>query len=378
MVHWYNLHAAMLYEDGRVAESLSESRRGLDLAEKLGTPTERGNGCLQVAFSLPVDARVECLALLEKAARIARENRLDEVRSDVLAQRTLFVIQCGEDLRDAFRKADEGIESARRAGNVEREVWWRGVGFPYLFIRLGQVSEAREAATGGGRFRELHTGDRGVESIAYLSWTSVIEGADGQAEDLIQQGLGMLKTRGSWYWEIVIRLALARLKLRQQQYDRAKEQLELCRTLAVRSGPTALQTLWYVETLSLLIRRSLAAGDLREAEADRKVLLELVQRFGTELGWAFAWRAEGECLVAEGSDRRAAVPLFERSLGVWEKLGWGYEVAFTLAAVADLYADRPGAETARAAYHRALRMFQAMSAKPDVDRIRKRIARLRA
>ncbi|MCI4350706.1 MAG: AAA family ATPase [Thermoplasmata archaeon] len=366
MVHWFSLHARMLYRDARIPEAERESRHGLDLAEQLGTPSEQATCRLQLAFSIPAEAREDCRRLLEEALAIARTHGLDELRCDVLAQRSLYTIQCGEPLPEVLGYLDEALAAATRAGSVERLMWLRGVGHPYLLLRQGHVDDALEAARAGGEFRSRHTGNPGIEATAYLGWIAVIQGDDERAESYLDESVRLLADRASWYWDVGLRVVEARLRLRQGRFPEAEKSLLRSLELTRQSGPTALHALWHIETLSLLVRSSLAGGNFTEAGRHLDVLQTFVRRFGIELGWAFAWRAEAQCLTAGGTERAESVRLLEKSRSVFEKLDWGYELASTLAQLGDLYGRRGEREKAGAANRTALRMFTEMSAAPEI------------
>jgi tetratricopeptide (TPR) repeat protein len=243
-----------------------------------------------------------------------------------------------------------------------------------MLIRQGRIAEALVAVSAGGRFRELHTGSRGIESTAYLCWISVIRGEDDRAEKYLNDGLALLAERSSWPWEVGLRLAVARLRLRQHRLEEAETSLVRSLELTLRSGPTALQSLWHIETLSLLVRWSLLLGDLERAERHRGELEAFVRRFDIGLGWAFAWRAEAECLVAKGRALGESLRLLEQSAETWEKLEWGHELAVTLAQLGDLYRRSGDRNRAEAALRRALGMFTEMSARPEMARLQALLA----
>jgi tetratricopeptide (TPR) repeat protein len=106
-----------------------------------------------------------------------------------------------------------------------------------------------------------------------------------------------------------------------------------------------MDALLLAETLSLLVRESLEAGDLSAAEArlgELRSLSRVVDEGGVP---AYCARAEGWAYAHRG-DSRQAVAAHAAAVDRWKRLGWQYEWAQSALALAAVHRDL--GETSRA------------------------------
>lgn len=131
---------------GRVADAERHLRLALEIAEREGTPVERGHALVDVANTMLLRDQAEfgqALELYEKAGELFGSGQDLGARARVLMNRAMLLSSAGQ-LDDALRGLDQAIEAAERS----RSPIWRG--YCYLNValiqaELGHPAQARPA-----------------------------------------------------------------------------------------------------------------------------------------------------------------------------------------------------------------------------------------
>lgn len=137
---WY------LFRSLRFDEAERHLRRAIDVAGRLGDEVMRGHAMVSLAFVFQQTARgEECIEGFEEALEFAR--RAGDLKLRLRAQ--LHICGALEEISGDYRRGEdlvrEGLELARRAGNVVNAAWMEQM-LSDLLLDMGRLHEADQTA----------------------------------------------------------------------------------------------------------------------------------------------------------------------------------------------------------------------------------------
>jgi tetratricopeptide (TPR) repeat protein len=341
----YDTMGLVKYQEVRLREAAENWLRAIDIAGQAGAIRVEATARRMLASIVPPGENAKVWEHLDRALVLATKADLISVVSDVMVLKSLALVSIKGDARGALRTAEDAIEYARRRRDVLDEMFVKGNLVTYIEWRLGDLRRAEEAAL---EHRAFVAGDPRRDrptAIAVLADVALARGDVNRAEKLLWEGERLLAEGGDWSESAHTQIVLARCALARGKPLSAIEHLRTARELGRKAGPPAIDTLLLLETLALLVRAYLDAGEALEAQTCLQELTQLAQTFGEKLGQAFRTRAEG-WVQAHRGETPAAIASLQESADLWKHLGWQYEWAQTLLSLAAVV--RTGGDPKRA------------------------------
>ncbi len=331
----YDTMGLVMYQDVRLPEAAENWLRAIDIAGKVDAFRIGASARRMLASTFPPSESGKVWEYLDEALALATKSGERPVVSDVMVVKSLALVQIRGDARGALRVAEDAVEYARRGHDVLNEMFVKGNLLTYIEWRSGDFRRAEQVAL---EHRAFVAGDPRRDrptAIAVLADIALARGEIDRAEKLLWEGERLLAEGGDWTESAHTQLVLARCALFRQKPLSAVEHLRTAYELGRKAGPPAIDALFLLETLALLVRSHLDAGEIEEAERFLRELTELAQAFGENLGHAFRLRAEG-WMQAQRAETPAAMASLEESIALWKRLGWQYEWAQTLLSLAEV------------------------------------------
>ncbi len=329
----YDTWGVVLFQAVRIPEASERWRRAIEIASKVGDRKIEASARMMLAAVAAPGETATVWENLDRALALAREASAWTVIPNVLLLKAIALLHVRGDGRGALRATEDAIEFARKGRDVLHEKILEGGMAAYIDWRLGDLGRAEQLAAG---HREYAAGDPRRErptAIAVLAEVALARGDVERAEKLLWEAERLLADGGDWTESSQTEIALARCALARHRTTPAIEHLRRSYALCRKAGPSAMDAIFLLETLSLLVRASLDADQPAAARKELDELRAFATTFEEPLGRAFLARTEGWVYAHEKSFAAAVVSLTE-SATLWERLGWQYERAQTLLSLA--------------------------------------------
>jgi class 3 adenylate cyclase/tetratricopeptide (TPR) repeat protein len=362
----YDTIGLVMYQEVRLREAAENWLRAIDVAGKVGAFRVEATARRMLASIVPPGENAKVWEYLDTALVLATKAEARPVVSDVMVVKSIALLSIRGDGRGALRTAEDAIEYARRGHDVLDEMFTKGNLVTYIEWRLGDLPRAEQVAL---EHRAFVAGDPHRDrptAIAVLADVALARGEIDRAEKLLWEGERLLAEGGDWSENSHMQIVLARCALARRKPLSAIEHLRVSYALCRKAGPPAIDALLLLETLALLVRAHLDAGEAEEAEPWLRELSELARTFGENLGQAFLHRAEG-WMQAHRGETPAAIASLQESTSLWKRLGWQYEWAQTLLSLAAVYRTSGDAKRAAALTDQAAEFFSMVGARPEFD-----------
>jgi class 3 adenylate cyclase/tetratricopeptide (TPR) repeat protein len=329
----YDTMGAILFQQVRMPEASEALHRAIEIASKIGAEKVLASSQMMLASIVPPQTSAMVFDYLEKALEGAKRIGARQVVSNTLLLRAIALLQIQGDGRGALRAAEDAIEYARQGRDVLYEMATKGGLLTYIHWRLGEFEQAERVAL---EHRSFAAGDSRRErptALTVLGEIALARGDCEHAERLLWEAERLLADGGDWTESVQTQIGLARCALRRARPGSAVEHLATALALCRKAGPPAMDALFEVETLALLVRAHLSAGAADEAARRLAELEEFCATFDRDVGKAFRARARAELQLSQGNPAEATA-LLEEAIGLWSRLGWQYERAETQLALA--------------------------------------------
>ncbi len=342
----YDAIGVLMFQEVRLREAAENWSRAIEIAGKVGAPTVEASARMMLASVVPPGESARVWEHLEVVLGLATRTEARAVVPNVLMLKAIALLQIRGDARAALRAAEDAIEYARRGKDVRFEMAVKGGLLTYIEWRIGDLGRAERTAL---EHRTFAAGDPRRErstAIVVLAEVALARGEVDRAEQLLWEAERLLSEGGDWTDRAHTHIVLGRCALRRGRPTSAVEHLRTANELSRKAGPPAMDALFLLEGLGLLVRAHLDAGNAEGAEASLRELADLARTSGEELGRAYGARAEGWVRSHRG-DLPGAIAALEESNALWRRLGWQYEWAQTQLGLAGVLG--PAGQTARAA-----------------------------
>ncbi|MCI4331493.1 MAG: AAA family ATPase [Thermoplasmata archaeon] len=378
LVRWHLSWGAAIFDQGRVAEADQESRKGLDLARRIGDASGEASALLRLGYTTPLERWRDSVALNEQAGIIIEREHLVDQAGLLLISRAIVSYHLEGNIGEATAIVHSAVGKARQVGDIEWESWWMGFAVPWASVRSGDFRMALDLVEERRRrFKHLSLSRWApdVEAVGVRAWLSILLGPPEEAEPLLDEAFEAERRRPVWRAEAHNLQFLGRLRIFQGNPEGAIDALEKSRAVYRRAGPPAWHAFLYAETLRLLVHTYWDSGHRQLAGERANELDDLAARFLGDPVWAFAWRGRAICAREEDGGRRS-LELLEKSREVWARLGWKYDFGGTWFETADVQASAGLFDDARRSYGLAAARFRELGALPDLARTERRIEQL--
>ncbi len=361
----YDSMGLLLFQEVRMREAEANWLRAIEIAGKVDAPQLEAASRRMLATILPPGENEKVWEYLDTALALATKAGARNVVSDVMTLKVIALLQMRGDGRGALRTVEDAVDYARAGHDVLIEMFLKGNLETYIEWRLGDLPRAEQVAL---EHRTFVAGDRRRDrptAIAVLAEVALARGEVDRAEKLLWEGERLLAEGGDWTEKSQTQIVLARCGLVRRKPLSAVEHLRASYEICRKAGPPAMDALFLLETLGLLVRAHLDAGELKEADASLRELTELAQVFGENLGHAFRTRAEGWMRTHRG-ETAAAIASLEESVGLWKRLGWQYEAALTMLSLANVHRVAGDPQRAAALKDQAVEYLSKVGARTDL------------
>jgi LuxR family transcriptional regulator, maltose regulon positive regulatory protein len=369
------------YGQGRVAEANGWCERALVLTEESGPSHARALAyALRAHIAMLVhNDPAQTRELSGQALELARAAASSDVETTARALQGLALV-CDGEVEEGMRRLDAATAAAV-AGDVT-DVDMAETICCYLIDACKRVRDLERASEWCLRVQELATkyDDRFMFTVCRVHHADVLvwRGAWPEAEHELRQAIDALQELGSDRTrDSVVRLA--ELRRREGRLEEAAAFLAECEghrlhplhdgLVALDQGdhPRALEgalqflrrvgdgdRFQRIAGLELLVRASIATGDIEQADEAASELRATADSIGTQPLRAAALLAEGRIAAARGHETMAR-PLLDDAADAFERSGAPYEAAQTRLELAAVLRSLGNGAAARAAEDRASR-----------------------
>lgn len=337
--------AGYRYEEGDTSAARELYGRAVQVARRVEDPTTQVSAEIVLAGLHPVTEADRVFDELAEALRIADERGLTDYLPNLHMVLALASLHIRGDGPGAERALDAALTDARRAQDAYSEKAIEGNLVTYVAWRLGEYARALRTV-------EAHLA-YAAEDPRKLSATAVLVDADialsrgehDRAARDVEEAGALLEGDADWSERVHLGNVRGRTELRRGRPARALEALRGAHDLGVGAGVPALMAALHAETLHLEVDAALRLGDVGKAEVHLASLEELGARSGQPTVQAYATRARALRLDLAG-DLAGELEALGASVSLWEKIGWGYELACSRLQLAGLFRRTGASERA--------------------------------
>jgi class 3 adenylate cyclase/tetratricopeptide (TPR) repeat protein len=336
LANLYSTRGIILFQQVRLAEARESFHRALELAVRLGAPRVESSARMMLASIAPLHDSAAVWEHLDRALVLARADDDRRLVANVMMLQAAAFVNLRGDGRAALRATEDALEYVRKGNDPIYEMGVKGGMVTYIEWRLGDLELAERAAL---EYRAFAKGDPRRErptAITVLAEVALARGEIDRAEKLLWEAERLQVEGGDWTETVQTETALARCALRRGKPTLATDHLRRAHALGRKAGPPAMDALYQMETLALLVRSQIDAGTPEAAEPYFEELVGLSQALGAEAGAALRTRAEG-WLFSARSSIPAAIASLEAAVGHWQRVGWRYEWAQTVLDLATVH-----------------------------------------
>ncbi len=402
-----------------LVESKSALQRAFDLALEYGDNPSSELSRI-IAWSVVGDIWMgERQKVIEKSA-IATRLATESGAHDILAMLNSFVIatDLASVVEESIKSCDRGIEICRQHGFLlegSYDYFHRAVAYSYtcgpsqkslelflegldftaksgnfmvnlfhktelvyaVYLPQGEWRKARELANEALAVTRQFPPTSLFVLISEATMGQVLlhegdlEAAEGYLECVRKstKGFGILQL------DVPLYIALAKVNIAKGDFYKAQEYLEEGYRLSKRRGLTVINAVPHVQLLSLMIEFYLSRrGDGEDDDIERSIdktlaeLLESTNEIKQEWPSAYCYRAIGSVAGTRGEVEKA-VSSFQKSIEIFGKLGWTYELARTKvqSGVVGLGGGNNNVLSALKLFDSALETFTKLGARRDVE-----------
>lgn len=364
----YDTMGGFLYEAGKSGEAVEMCEKALRIAENVNDWQVKATSRMILAALLPLEGRVRVFDYLDSALSAA--NELEDRRSvpNIEMLQATALLHIRGDGRGALRKLEDALDSARRNHDLLSEMFIKGNLIAYTHFRIGDTERAAHVAE---EYRSYAGDDpRRASATAniVLADVALTQGETDKAEKLLWESERLLEEGGDWVERAHLEIALARCALRRRRAHSSIEHLERAFELSRQAGPPALNALFHFEAGSLLVESLLKTGEIERAGVVRTQLEGSGALFEEDLGRAFQLRGDAAWALHR-HEHDLAIRSLERTVEIWRKLGWGYELARARSALAQAFDQANQPSRAGPLMDQALEFFGMVGAKADLEEL---------
>ncbi len=341
----YSTIAGFRYEAGEAAAARELFGRAVDVARRVSDAATQVEAQMVLAGLLPLPEGARVFRELEEALKVAREHEVTGLVPNLLMVLAFAHLHLEGDRPATERALEEGIASARLAHERYLERALEGNLGTYLAWRLGQYDRALQGVEAHERYSE---GDpRKQLPVAFLvaGDIALTRGDPDGAQRFIEEAGALLQVGGDWSERVQWRNCQGRADLLRRRFPRARASLHEAHELATGMGDPALMSVLHAETLHLEVETELASGDPKAAEPFLRELERMGEAAGPSPVQAYGTRALGLVKRAAG-DLAGSTEAFTRSVQLWERFDWSYEIARTRLFLAGVFRQTGQSERA--------------------------------
>jgi tetratricopeptide (TPR) repeat protein/KaiC/GvpD/RAD55 family RecA-like ATPase len=366
----YEDMAHMYYRTGDIPKALSLANKALELAEKLNAYEVIASSCVSLgtifSFSGDLKKARECHT---RGLKIALDNGY--MVTALRAYNNLAIALPPEEQEQALEYYEKGYELAKKIGEINHQSWI-GVSLVARYFGMGNTAKAMALAedcvaldTKAGNLPNLSL------SKSALGIGLVFVGDLDKGEQYLKEALSLAQKLKQWQQEEGVYWFLGMMHFGNEEYHRALEFLEKANAVYDKAGVEYVK----MKDSYLLIWTYVELGEIEKAEN----LLGNLRKFALEAKdkelTATVDAVEGVLLRAQ-KRWEESLQFFERSLRAFEALNarrWNvYPLARNvLYEYARVYLERNqegDRERALDLLNQALKIFQKIGAKKDVER----------
>ena len=361
--------AEILRTDGPLDRAQDVHQAAADTAGRRGWPAGRATALTDLASVRVLTADLaEAAAAANRAVQACRAagSRLGEAAALTELARTLTL---AGDLAGAAAAASQALEFYRAAGSRpgEAAALTELARIQVLTLDLAGAAAAASQALEIYRAAGNQLGE--ADALSDLACVQVLAGDLAGAAAAASRALEAYRAAGSRLGEASALTELARIRILAADpagaAAAASRALEIYRAAGSRLGEAA--------ALGELGRARLAAGDPPGARDALSAALETYRAMGSRNGEAWALNHYAAVAAATGDIPRA-LALYQQALAMNRELGKPDDEAIALEGTGECLLSAGQAKAGTAHLSQALQIYQRMGMKPDVKRVRGRLA----
>lgn len=342
----YATIAGYRYEDGETAAAGELFGRAVEVARRVDDPLTQVSAQIVLAGLRPVSEADRIFVDLEEALGLAERAKLEGLVPNLHMVLALAHLHIRGDGPAAERALARALDSARRARDFHSERTVEGNLETYIAWRAGQYERALRTAESHFAYAAGDVRKLLPTALLVAADIALTRGEVDRARRDLEETSALLEGGGDWSERVHLRNVRGRAELLQGRLPRACGALAEAHALAVRAGLPALMVALHAETLHAELEVAVRTGETGAAEAFAAALEHLDRDGAQPPVRAYAARARGLLLAGRPGAPRAAIDAMEEATALWERVGWGFELARSRAWLAELY--RRAGESERA------------------------------
>ncbi len=352
--------ARILLNRGDVEEGLQWCGKAIQLSKQLDHKDVLAHALISRAYGLRPNRKnkSEIFQLMEDALKIAIENRIDEPACRAFLNFGGGTARLKSDYTRAKEIFKQGIEYARKTGQLTYEAWLEAELAFLALIPLGDLDEALNAANRSHKIGSEISGIFTSYSILPMGIVELYRGNLEKAQDYLTGGCSVAENAQNslviyqYYW------ALGELNLRRKDL-RASEHYFL---KAATIGPRGVWTYPPLEAHFGLLKIFLNMRRLDEAGKQSEKIRELASELDEPGGYAYERWVHGLLSETTGNLREAR-DAFKASANAWNKLRHQYNYATALFDVSRVMVEPQDREERTAVIGEAEKVMAALGAR---------------
>jgi class 3 adenylate cyclase len=350
---------------GELKKSIEFWEKAVELGRKLNNPK------IQAWTSY---ARVEVADITEKdgalqgcqeaIAFLAKNNEVREA-GHAYYHKVLWYMEVKGAIKETLEAITEAHEYASKVNHYTTLFALKHSRFNYC-LESGEWRKAREIAE---EFFLLskRTPNNKLIKISYLQALGQLLFITGELDKAEEAFLESIQSAGRFGLPNRIMrsyVGLCRVLLEEAKYDNAEKILAETYAISRKWELCIPNVMRYVELLSLMVEYDVLVK--KDKELARNHLQEL-KSAANQIGeaWANAHYLRSRAMLQTLENSFEAIESYLKSIEIWKRLEWPYELARTLYLLAKEYSNNNDAESAKVPLTEALEIFRKLGAKRD-------------
>ena len=389
LAYLYVCIGAIYIWDGDSLKTSEMMKMSLELGTKLEAYNVQVMALHFAGLSLPVSEKAKILEQNETALKIALEHQCYRELSLLYFDRAALWVNVKGAGPEAVELFNQGIEYTREKGYSMVNFWLMGELAFEVLLPLGEWQRAKTIAENLFEIAKSMppTSLPSLLAASALGQVCLSLGELGRGEELLTKVKS--KTKGWGVLQLLLPpyTGLVRIYMARGRYEEAEKYLMEGLEQGRRRGLVLGNFAHFIVLLSTMIELLQCKMDATRAE-NRKTKIELeiaISKNNNEMlsilaeiktvadsideDWARAYynRAEGIVAASQG-DLTGSESSLEKSIGLWRKIGWPYELAKTLHSKGIVLERAQRLGESMNCLEDALKIFSELGAKIDIEK----------
>jgi predicted ATPase/class 3 adenylate cyclase len=353
---------------GEIEKASQFLQKATELAGKLNSPVIRAWTSYARVEVADVAEKDEVLRNCQEAIEFLVKNNQIYEAGHAHYHRVLWYTEIKGATKETLDAVSQAEEYCNKVGNYISAFALKASRFT-LFVEWGELEKAKEIADSILELSQRATNTRLIRAnyLRSLGEFLSVRGELDKAEESFRESIRLSRDFGLANGELRNYVGLVRVLLCKRDYVNAEKVLSKGYGISKKWGFAIPNVMRYVQLLSLWVELDLAAKKEEGKEKQAKDHLEELRTASNRIGeeWAVAQYLRAQGMLQTLENNSEALDSYQKSIEIWRKLQWPYELGKTLYLLANEYYAENDPIRAKAQLHEALEIFKGFGAKHD-------------